>query len=241
MKLDRAHNRASKLAGSRSRDLVNALLLSPLMLPAIGIVLAVIFFFCALLAVVPTVVMWIWIEIVYNTTISDNVLNGIVLIFSIVFFLFFSVKSFNSIYEFTHNLLNKNNVTQHTVATTDVFFLDLARAYNLALVLKGDPNRTFVSDNTSAYVHKFHTIRSYLLLIYILWELLSNIYEKVSSNRDILQARNFARKDCETFRLEYAAKRDDTWNIYTSFLLIDERRKENMPAWEGIRIVRERI
>lgn len=239
--LDRASYRASKLAGNRSRDLVNALLLSPLMLPAMGIVLIAIFFFCALLALVPTMVIGIWIEVVSNTTISDDVWDVTFLAFSIVFFLFFSAKSFNYIYEFTHNLLNKNNSNQHIASTTDDFVRDLDFACNLALALEKKQHRTFDIDNASTYTGNFKTIRSYLLLSYLLWDLLSNIYEKVSSDRNILQARNLTSQDCETFRVEYTSKRDDTWNIYVSFLLIDERREGKMPAWEGIRIVRERI
>ncbi|MEI2771228.1 MAG: SUMF1/EgtB/PvdO family nonheme iron enzyme [Candidatus Competibacter sp.] len=34
---------------------------------------------------------------------------------------------------------------------------------------------------------------------------------------------------------------DAALNLYAFFLLIDERRKGNLPAWEGIRIVRERL
>ncbi|MEI2769715.1 MAG: hypothetical protein V9G98_02905 [Candidatus Competibacter sp.] len=34
---------------------------------------------------------------------------------------------------------------------------------------------------------------------------------------------------------------DAALNLYAFFLLIDERRKGNLPAWESIRIVRERL
>ncbi len=36
-------------------------------------------------------------------------------------------------------------------------------------------------------------------------------------------------------------RRDAALNLYAFFFLIEERRKGNLPAWEGIRIVRERI
>ncbi|NER29644.1 MAG: SUMF1/EgtB/PvdO family nonheme iron enzyme [Symploca sp. SIO1C4] len=204
-------NRARRFVVNPKIILTNFLLVTFLIIPAIFFVIAVIL-----------VLTWI----TFSLLVQYGVII-IVMVVPIVVFIIVSIRFINHIYKWIQN----------TVNTLDVFF----PATHLALTLQKSQERTFKIDNFSTYVGNLKNIRSYLLLCYILWDLLLNTYEKVSSNRKRLQARNLTREDCETFRLEYARKRDDTWNIYTSFLLIGERRKGNIPAWEGIRIVRERI
>ncbi|NEO97683.1 MAG: SUMF1/EgtB/PvdO family nonheme iron enzyme [Symploca sp. SIO2E9] len=235
--LTRARYRVRRLAGNYNLNLANAMLVALGMLLLMTLILTVILTVIFLFTLYTRMIFQIWNDI----TIPDKTLIGISLIFSLVFFVVFSLRFFDSIYKFNQNLLTHKNNPQYTFPSTDVFVRDLTCIYDLALGLQKSPNRTFIINNNSTDIAKFKTIRSYLLLCYILWDLLSNIYEKTPSDRRILQARNLTREDCENFQLEYATKRDDTWNIYASFLLIDERREGKMPAWEGIRIVRERI
>jgi hypothetical protein len=87
----------------------------------------------------------------------------------------------------------------------------------------------------------FYRIRFYLLLIFLVLNLLSKIYEAASKNRRALQFIKLTRQDCEKLSRDYAVNKDETLNIYALFVLIDERQAGRMPAWEGIRIVRQRV
>ncbi len=83
-------------------------------------------------------------------------------------------------------------------------------------------------------------IRSNLLLIYILWNFLSDVYDQTSREPRLLKSRSLTRQDCENLSREYADKRDEVFHLYAFFVLLDERRAGRMPAWESIRIVRFR-
>ncbi|MEM6613781.1 MAG: hypothetical protein AAF652_16290, partial [Cyanobacteria bacterium P01_C01_bin.72] len=54
------------------------------------------------------------------------------------------------------------------------------------------------------------------------------------------QKLELSRQDCERKNQEYAQKKDNIFQLYAYLVLMDQRQKGNMPAWEGIRIVRER-
>jgi hypothetical protein len=84
-------------------------------------------------------------------------------------------------------------------------------------------------------------IRRYLLLNFLFWDLLADIYDRAANNRKVLQARNLTPEDCNKLNRDCATKRDECFDVYTFFVLTDLRREGKMPAWEGIRIVRERI
>ena len=88
---------------------------------------------------------------------------------------------------------------------------------------------------------------SKLLLIYfpliffiIFYQLLTTIYREVAHSRKARKTIKLSRQKCEKMSKEYAQKRDEIYQLYVYLVLIDERQKGNMPAWEGIRIVRER-
>jgi hypothetical protein len=81
----------------------------------------------------------------------------------------------------------------------------------------------------------------YLLLVYAIWQLLSAIYKEADRESNIIKLLTRWWKSEKRLSDEYAKLRDETFNLYTLFLLLHERRKGNIIAWEGIRIVREKI
>lgn len=81
----------------------------------------------------------------------------------------------------------------------------------------------------------------YLLLIYALWQLLSAIYKEAYQDSDFIKLLTRWRKSEKRLSDKYAKLRDKAFNLYILFLLLYERRKGNLPAWEGIRIVRAKI
>jgi hypothetical protein len=128
---------------------------------------------------------------------------------------------------------------------------DLNRVFNRDLdrVLNRDLNRDLYCDlnrDLNRVLNRdlnpdFYRIRFYLLLIFLVLNLLSKIYEAASKNRKALQFIKLTRQDCEKLSRDYAVNKDETLNIYALFVLIDERQAGRMPAWEGIRIVRQRV
>ena len=116
--------------------------------------------------------------------------------------------------------------------------LNLSRDFNLYL-------------NRDIYLDLYREIEggqaSNLLLIYFplifplfFYQSLSKIYGEVAQNRKIRQKINLNRQDCEQKSKKFARKRDNIFQLYAYLVLMDQRQKGNMPAWEGIRIVRER-
>ena len=47
--------------------------------------------------------------------------------------------------------------------------------------------------------------------------------------------------ECQELNSQYSIKREQVFNRFIASVLLEERRAGNIPAWEGIRIVRERI
>lgn len=141
-------------------------------------------------------------------------------------------------------------VRRHTARTSE-FRLEFNNAINLANCLNLDSSdettrthvindfirnfqRTFIfalfrRDFSLALFFNTVDIRSYLLLIYALWDALSDVYRELNAQQ------------WQELSREYAVKKKDTLRLYSFFVLLDERRSGEMPAWEGIRIVREKI
>ncbi|MDB9412089.1 hypothetical protein [Microcystis aeruginosa] len=75
----------------------------------------------------------------------------------------------------------------------------------------------------------------------IAWYLFPDIYEAASKNEELLEKVNLTVAECEELNLQYSAKREQVFSRFIASVLLEERRAGNIPAWEGIRIVRERI
>lgn len=79
-----------------------------------------------------------------------------------------------------------------------------------------------------------------LIFMVVIYHILHTIYRKATQNHQIGQSINLTRREMEQISHKYAQNRDKIYPLYIYLVLIDERQKGNMPAWEGIRIVRER-
>jgi len=79
-----------------------------------------------------------------------------------------------------------------------------------------------------------------LIFIIFFYQLLVIIYRKIAQNIKARNIINLSRQECELFSKQYEQKRDKVYLLYINLVLMDERKKGNMPAWEGIRIVQER-
>ncbi|MDF5719599.1 MAG: SUMF1/EgtB/PvdO family nonheme iron enzyme [Rhizonema sp. PD37] len=110
-----------------------------------------------------------------------------------------------------------------------------AHDLNLACDLARVRNLTFSCNLTLT------PIRSYLLLICVLWCWLSDMYEKISGKPRVLALGKLTRKFSDNLTSDYIKKRNKTFNLYAFFVLLDERRAGRMVTWESIRIVKEKI
>ncbi len=79
-----------------------------------------------------------------------------------------------------------------------------------------------------------------LIFVIFFYQVLVIIYRKIAQNRNVQIPINRSSQECEEISKEYEQKRDTIYQLYVYLVLIDQRQKGNMPAWEGIRIVRER-
>ena len=96
---------------------------------------------------------------------------------------------------------------------------------------KRELNRELRYNRNSSYS------RYYWLLIYAILHLLSTVYKK-AVDYSIWPS---MKKNRHKLSCNYATLREKAFNIYIAFVLINERRRGNISAWEGIRVVKEKL
>ncbi len=79
-----------------------------------------------------------------------------------------------------------------------------------------------------------------IMFLVIIYHLLDKMYEQAFENFKMRFSIGLTLSECQQKSQKYAQKRDEIFQLYAYLVLIDQRQKGNMPAWEGIRIVRER-
>ncbi|MEO0688594.1 MAG: SUMF1/EgtB/PvdO family nonheme iron enzyme, partial [Cyanobacteria bacterium J06649_11] len=79
-----------------------------------------------------------------------------------------------------------------------------------------------------------------LIPLILFYESISKIYAEASQNKKIRQNLKLSRQECEQKSQEYTKKKDNIFKLYAYLVLMEQRQEGKMPAWEGIRIVRER-
>lgn len=113
----------------------------------------------------------------------------------------------------------------------------LTHIYNLIWTLNHTRERNLI------YTHDLSltSIRDYLLLISVLWYWLSELSREIYTKPKLFPFfRRWTRQNHENLIHKYLISTEEAFSLYAFFVLLDERRAGRMPAWEGIRIVRER-
>jgi len=77
------------------------------------------------------------------------------------------------------------------------------------------------------YAEDFELLRSYLLCIHIIWDITGDFL-----NRKVFNKSDHVFSKC-------GAEINESYQLYALVVLIDSRRRNLMPSWEGIRIVKE--
>ncbi|NES24638.1 MAG: SUMF1/EgtB/PvdO family nonheme iron enzyme [Symploca sp. SIO3E6] len=80
-----------------------------------------------------------------------------------------------------------------------------------------------------------------LLFFIVIYQVLSLTYQELSQNREALKHIKLSCQQSESLSRKYQQKIDEIYPLYVYLVLLDERQAGRIPAWEGIRLVRERI
>jgi hypothetical protein len=91
------------------------------------------------------------------------------------------------------------------------------------------------------YIYNLSSWQKLINKISIAWYLFPDIYEAASKNEELLEKVNLTVAECRELNSQYFITREQVFNRFIASVLLEERRAGNIPAWEGIRIVRERI
>jgi hypothetical protein len=104
------------------------------------------------------------------------------------------------------------------------------------------PTKRRLLDRQQLNHRSFQEVRAYLLAVMALWDALTVAFEALAEKRR--QVKIFSRLWAYSYEREYRtckAQRDRMLTLYAFFVLMDARRSGTMPAWEGIRLVKETI
>ena len=110
------------------------------------------------------------------------------------------------------------------------------RYRGLNLVLKGK-----INEIEAGKAGDFLLLYFSLLPIMIIYHFLSATYKIISKNKVALNTIKLSRQESEAISRKYLENLNKISPLYVYLVLLDERQAGRMPAWESIRIVRERV
>jgi hypothetical protein len=70
---------------------------------------------------------------------------------------------------------------------------------------------------------------------------LSAAYKAISQNKAALNTIKLSRQENEAISRKYLDNFNEIYLLYVYLVLLDERQSGRIPAWESIRIARERV
>jgi len=80
-----------------------------------------------------------------------------------------------------------------------------------------------------------------LLPFIVIYHFLSATYEAISKKKAALNTIKLSRRKSEAISRHYLENFNEIYPLYVFLLLLDKRQSGRIPAWESIRIVRERV
>jgi len=80
-----------------------------------------------------------------------------------------------------------------------------------------------------------------LIFVIFIYHFLSVNYEVISKNKGAINQLNLSRRESEAISRKYLDNLNKIYPLYVYLVLLDERQAGRIPAWESIRIVRERV
>ncbi|NER99273.1 MAG: NACHT domain-containing protein [Symploca sp. SIO1B1] len=144
-----------------------------------------------------------------------------------------------------NQVLNNNlNRDLNYVLSLD-FYGKLNRKFNLDLYgklnreLNRDLNHVLYERIEANEASDFLILYFPLLCLIVIYHVLLVAYKAASQNKEVLKQINLSHQKSETIGRKYQQKIDAIYPLYVYLVLQDERLAGRIPAWEGIRIVRE--
>jgi hypothetical protein len=74
-----------------------------------------------------------------------------------------------------------------------------------------------------------------------MYDFLSETYEVISKNQEALNTIKLSRQESEVIGIKYLENFNKIYPLCVYLVLLDERQAGRIPAWESIRIVKERV
>ena len=90
------------------------------------------------------------------------------------------------------------------------------------------------------HAYRYQDILIYSISLFLLWTLLHEFYDRVYKKGYCFQRIHHNHNQYDNIIQKCRDYRDNAGQLYSFLALIDLRRQGKMPAWESIRIVRER-
>ncbi|NES19514.1 MAG: formylglycine-generating enzyme family protein [Symploca sp. SIO3E6] len=133
-----------------------------------------------------------------------------------------------------HRVLNRNfyRVLNHN------FYRVLK--HNFYSFLKHDSYRNLYKRVTADEASDFLILYFPLLFFILIYYVLSVTYKAASQNQRTLKEINLSHRESKAISHKYQQKIDEIYPLYVYLVLLDERQAGRIPAWESIRLVRER-
>lgn len=96
-----------------------------------------------------------------------------------------------------------------------------------------------IRDRTPHPASDLTWLRAYTPLVALWWYDLADVYERLSRSSRLLRLNQRSRQQCQALAQTYRDVVESTFNLYACWVVLDERRAQQMPVWEGLRLVRE--
>ncbi|NEQ26001.1 MAG: formylglycine-generating enzyme family protein, partial [Microcoleus sp. SIO2G3] len=85
------------------------------------------------------------------------------------------------------------------------------------------------------------SIRTHLLMVQFVWEMLITVCKNAASEPRFALSKKLTRETSKRLIQQYSIEVSKALGFYVFCAVTDERRARQLPAWEGIRIVRDRL
>jgi hypothetical protein len=89
--------------------------------------------------------------------------------------------------------------------------------------------------------HNISLLRDCLFSLFALYNILFISYDMMSKIQKVRHKFKYTQQNTNALKSEFFEKREAAFKNYILFVLLDERQTGSLSAWEGIRIVRERV
>ncbi len=159
-----------------------------------------------------------------------------------------SINSDNNLIRFLQEVQERNltrELERRRILESNIFdslenFLNYYIEFNRSDLLNINLYRQLLLKIESRQARDFQILYFPLMVMIAVSHQLEFIYKKAAKDRSLL-SNNINPQKCLEISNYYAEKIHDIFKYYSYLVLLDERQSGRIPAWESIRIVRQRV